>query len=163
MSDVDVVDALTDLTSFLKGETVSGSEYVSQVQNWFSDENDQQSFALRLVIHYAGDVHQPLHATSEVDHDFPEGDVGGNSQHLPYIDGVGNLHAVWDSVLYEYCGYPDLPLDSDNWDSITDAAASMNKSHPVASKDILSGKFEEWAQQSLDISSTVVYPGFVFN
>ena len=83
-SDVDVVDALTDFTAFLKGDTVSSSSpYIKQVQEWFSDENDQKSFALRLVIHYVGDLHQPLHATAEVDSEYPEGDRGGNEEWIP--------------------------------------------------------------------------------
>ena len=108
MPDVDVVQALTDLTAFLKDEDVSSSTYVSQIQDSFEDEKDQRSFALRLIIHYAGDIHQPLHAVAEVDNEYPKGDKGGNSEWIPNIDGVGNLHSVWDSVIYEYTGYPNL-------------------------------------------------------
>jgi hypothetical protein len=63
---------------------------------------------MRLLIHYAGDIHQPLHATSRVDDNYPSGDRGGNSFPLPAKDGTKNLHAVWDSVLYEYTGYETL-------------------------------------------------------
>ncbi len=110
ISDVDVLDALTDLTAFLKGEYVSSSStYISQIQDHFSSVNDQKSFALRLVIHYVGDIHQPLHSVSEVDNQYPKGDRGGNSEYInPSIDGVGNLHSVWDSVIYSDTGYPDL-------------------------------------------------------
>ena len=71
MADVDVLGALNDLTAFLKGEKVSGSTYVEQIQDSFSDENDQKSFALRLVIHYVGDIHQPLHSVSGVSDEYP--------------------------------------------------------------------------------------------
>lgn len=110
MSDTDIVDALTDLTAFLKGETVSqSSPYISQLQSNFSDVNDQLSFALRLVIHYVGDIHQPLHTVSAVDDEYPKGDRGGNSEWIsPSVSGVGNLHSLWDSVIYQYPGYPAL-------------------------------------------------------
>ena len=110
MSDTDVLDALADLTAFLKGESVSSSStYISQIQDHFSSVNDQKSFALRLVIHYVGDIHQPLHSVSEVDNEYPKGDRGGNSEYInPSISGVGNLHSVWDSVMYTDTGYPDL-------------------------------------------------------
>lgn len=109
MSDTDVVAALTDLTAFLKGETVSASSpYISQIQSSFSNKNDQLSFALRLTIHYMGDIHQPLHTVSGVDDEYPKGDRGGNSEWIPSVDGVGNLHSLWDSVIYQYPGYPSL-------------------------------------------------------
>lgn len=38
-----------------------------------------QSFNLRLLVHYIGDIHQPLHTVSRYDSkDFAEGDRGGN-------------------------------------------------------------------------------------
>ena len=67
------VDAMTDLTAFLKGEiTETGdSFYVDQIAQYFSDVRDQQSFALRMIVHYVGDIHQPLHATTLVDDAYP--------------------------------------------------------------------------------------------
>ena len=107
--DYDVVGALTDLTGFLKGEvTQSESYYVNKIAGYFSYEEDQLSFALRLVIHYVGDIHQPLHAIAEVDSTYPTGDRGGNEEHIPSVDGVSNLHALWDADIYTYTGYPDL-------------------------------------------------------
>jgi len=63
---------------------------------------------MRLLIHYCGDIHQPLHATSRVDHEYPKGDFGGNAVPIPEKEGAKNLHSVWDSVIYEFPGYSDL-------------------------------------------------------
>ena len=46
------------------------------------------SFNLRLFIHYVGDIHQPLHATSRYTSQYPEGDRGGNSFALTPANGV---------------------------------------------------------------------------
>ena len=83
---------------------------MKQIVDAFPDEDDQKSFALRLIIHYHGDIHQPLHTAAEVDHYYPEGDAGGNFEHVPEVNntGVTNLHKIWDSVVYEFNGYPDL-------------------------------------------------------
>ena len=109
MAEVDVEDALTSLTDFIKGKDMTGNTYVDKIKEEFPDSNDQVSFALRLIIHYVGDIHQPLHATSGVNDEYPKGDRGGNSEWIdPNVDGVGNLHALWDSVIYQYPGYPDL-------------------------------------------------------
>jgi len=157
-----VLGALTDLTAFLKGEDVSTSSYVDQIKSSFSDENDQQSFALRLVIHYVGDIHQPLHSVSGVSDEYPKGDRGGNSEWIdPNIDGVGNLHSVYDSVIYKYTGYPDLPLDGSDWDWYTSTAEDLASQFPVSSSELHAGDFQQWADESVTLAKTYVYPDFV--
>ena len=71
-------------------------------------EEDAISTAMRLLMHYTGDIHQPLHATARVNADYPAGDRGGNSFPLPSIDGAKNLHSVWDSVVYAEADDYDL-------------------------------------------------------
>lgn len=61
-----------------------------------------------MIIHYVGDIHQPLHSATGLDSYNPTGDRGGNTEYLPSICGAGNLHAVWDSEAYNYCGFPTL-------------------------------------------------------
>lgn len=65
-------------------------------------EKAAKSYALRLLIHYLGDIHQPLHCSSRVDKNFPSGDKGGNLFPLPNHYTTDDLHAVWDSVIYNY-------------------------------------------------------------
>ena len=36
------------------------------------------SVALRLLIHYVGDFHQPLHCIDRYSDDYLNGDIGGN-------------------------------------------------------------------------------------
>jgi len=63
--------ALESLTGFLKGTIAPDSDYYTHEIAWsFENVADQRSFALRLVIHYVGDLHQPLHAVSEVDYTY---------------------------------------------------------------------------------------------
>lgn len=105
----DVVGALDAYTKFLKGEiTAADTTYTKQVADKFSYEADQRSFNLRMIIHYVGDVHQPLHSTAKVDSEYPSGDRGGTSEKIPSKSGVSSLHFVWDSVLYKYTGKPSL-------------------------------------------------------
>lgn len=50
--------------------------------------------ALKFVVHFVGDVHQPLHAGFAIDR-------GGNDFQIN-IDGEGsNLHSVWDSLIID--------------------------------------------------------------
>lgn len=64
--------------------------------------NLAQSFNLRLLIHYIGDIHQPLHTVDHYDQAHPNGDEGGNSVSIQGLDGIRNLHMLWDSVLTEF-------------------------------------------------------------
>lgn len=53
--------------------------------------------ALRFLVHFIGDVHQPLHAS-------PLDDKGGNDYQLAYRGKGRNLHGVWDSLILQSSG-----------------------------------------------------------
>lgn len=98
--------------------------------------------ALKFVVHFVGDVHQPLHATNHTD-------AGGNGYQISlrtdlepeayarksYVDGVmgTNLHAVWDYYILGTAGfgggrdavvpYADR-LDALPWPPMTEAGHS---------------------------------------
>jgi len=66
-----------------------------------STSSDDRLFALKFVIHMAGDVHQPLHVASaddrggnaiQVHYDFSPKDAESDEQQ-------GKLHAIWDKKL----------------------------------------------------------------
>ena len=92
--------------------------------------------ALKYVVHFVGDVHQPLHAGYA-------DDKGGNAFQVRF-DGRGtNLHAVWDSGLIQtWPGGPDALRAAVSSKLTKDAAAST----PA-----------QWAQESCRI---VGAPGF---
>jgi hypothetical protein len=60
---------------------------------WASNANDKARLkALKYLIHFVGDIHQPLHAGYRDDR-------GGNQFQLRAFMRGSNLHAVWDSGL----------------------------------------------------------------
>ncbi len=62
-----------------------------------SKANDfDKGLSLRILIHVAGDLHQPLHAASRVSHQHPAGDMGGNLVGLGKNEVGSNLHQYWD-------------------------------------------------------------------
>merc|ERR1712083_571545 len=125
--------------------SADNTTYVKQIKDAFSYEEDQKSFALRLVIHYVGDIHQPLHDDAEVDSTYSKGDRGGNDEKIKEIDGVDNMHAVWDSVIYTYTGFPKTPLSSSDWDWYVSESKSLGDQFPVSSKDLKAGDFTAWS------------------
>jgi len=52
----------------------------------------QRLQALKFVVHFVGDLHQPLHVS---DND----DRGGNEVHVTFNTKQTNLHAVWDTEI----------------------------------------------------------------
>jgi S1/P1 Nuclease len=57
---------------------------------------DKKILYLRLLIHFVGDLHQPMHVGGR-----PE-DLGGNRVRVLWFSDTTNLHSVWDDKLPEY-------------------------------------------------------------
>lgn len=57
-----------------------------------STDDEKRLVALKYVVHFIGDIHQPLHAG------FGD-DRGGNNYQLQAFMRGSNLHAVWDTGL----------------------------------------------------------------
>lgn len=74
--------------------------------------DEKRQIALRFLIHFVGDLHQPLHVGREADQ-------GGNKISVTWFDKPTNLHSVWDNSLVEmqqysyteYAGVLDIASD----------------------------------------------------
>jgi hypothetical protein len=73
------------------------------------------------------------------------------------------LHAVWDSVIYEFTGYPTLPFSTSAWNTLGNNVDSMTVKYDVPSSEYYQANVEQWAAESLDLSESTVYPGVVVN
>jgi hypothetical protein len=146
-----IVDWLTESGNYK-------SNYVYQtLKSHFSDEQQARSYALRLLIHYIGDIHQPLHATSRVDSKYPKGDAGGNFFTLPTKDGAKNLHSVWDSMVYEHPETPSLPYSSSDWNSLGNTVSSMVAKNIFSPSDYENVDINSWANESFELAKSSVY------
>lgn len=124
-------------------------------------EETGASTAMRLLIHYVGDIHQPLHATSRVNKKYPAGDRGGNSVPLP--NELKELHAVWDSIMFEFSGYPKLPFSSADWAKNGDDAKRMMSDYKIDESVATNLDVNQWTEDSHELSSNFVYKGVVEN
>lgn len=59
--------------------------------------------ALKYLVHFVADVHQPLHAGYQDDR-------GGNTVQLRFLMRGSNLHALWDKGLIEQLGFDNEAL-----------------------------------------------------
>lgn len=79
--------------------------------------------ALKYIVHFVGDLHQPMHVSREED-------KGGNSIQLDY-DGSGtNLHALWDSKLIDHQGLTYEQM-AEKYDHATSAEIKQWQSDPL--------------------------------
>ncbi|KAI3642177.1 hypothetical protein MP228_011732 [Amoeboaphelidium protococcarum] len=58
-----------------------------------SDDISVQIEALKFIVHFVGDIHQPLHASGR--------QRGGNDYSVRFFNAKSNLHAVWDGLLLD--------------------------------------------------------------
>jgi len=85
------------------------SNFVVEAINWqlavlASDASDEKRLtALKYIVHFVADVHQPLHAGYADDR-------GGNTYQLQAFGRGTNLHALWDSGLIQNLGMSDEEL-----------------------------------------------------
>ena len=71
--------------------------------------------AVRFLVHYIGDLHQPLHTVARVNDDYKTGDEGGNKFKLPKVNNIDNLHSVWDSMVLLETDRITLPFTPSTW------------------------------------------------
>lgn len=101
----------------------------------------ERLLALKFVLHFAGDVHQPLH-------DSDNHDKGGNCV-LLNLGGPRqvNLHSYWDTVVVGELGEDPQGL----------ATALASRITPADKAAWEKGDSKSWAQESFDIARTQVY------
>jgi hypothetical protein len=101
--------------------------------------------ALRYLVHFVGDIHQPLHAISDAD-------LGGNCERIdPPIDNAKNLHALWDGGIINEMNPNDRSLAAD---LEAHEIAAMASSEETA---ILRGNQDDWVWESHLLAERVVY------
>lgn len=130
-----------------------------------STDKNQQAQALRLIIHFVGDIHQPLHCTTRVSVANPDGDRGGNLFKIKILKNRqlkdSNLHSYWDN------GIGAFPPSGDNFAppplrSIAPAANQARAGNPPTDPALKLNdpfNFEAWANESFKLGQNVVYKG----
>lgn len=98
--------------------------------------------ALKFVVHFVGDIHQPLHAG---DRD----DLGGNRYQVQFEGRGTNLHRVWDSGLLNTRG-----LD---WQAYSAKLAAEGPAKLPAPISPLDNPYAQWAEESCAITHGI-YP-----
>jgi hypothetical protein len=112
-----------------------------------------RAVALAWVLHLAGDIHQPLHASGRVTADEPDGDKGGNTFTL---EAKMSLHWYWDRILT--ARYPRQPGESEGAyiDRVAGIVMTAVPRDSVASLITITS-FDAWGRESLALAQHEVY------
>jgi hypothetical protein len=98
----------------------------------------QRKEALMFLVHFVGDMHQPLHCADNKDQ-------GGNTVHVTFGDRPMNLHSLWDGGLMG-----KMPKEDDLfavW------SVEAKKHYGSWSK----GTVEDWAEQNHKVAQKITY------
>jgi hypothetical protein len=98
---------------------------------------DKKVMYLRLLIHIAGDIHQPMHA-GRLD------DLGGNKVRVLWFKDTANLHQIWDDKLI---GFQQL--------SYTEYATAINHTTAVQSAAWQKESIATWLYQSYQCAEKI--------
>lgn len=113
------------------------------------------------LVHFVGDVHQPLHTLARDSQGFPDGDRGGNDFKIAPIEGWGkrpveNLHSFWDFGGGAFTTYNKRPLSGDANRDLANTAKNLIKEFPRDSfKEVAEADPEKWALESVAINKQV--------
>jgi len=130
----------------------------------YSTNDAHRAEALRFIIHFVGDIHQPLHCTTRVTQESPDGDRGGNGFMLQVKNPNGKvqkvkLHSYWDG------GIGSFPKAGPNFappplSQIGPAAKSITAEFPDTDAGWKAGgpfDYEGWAKESSELAQSVAY------
>lgn len=146
--------AMPDIYKWLNGEDVKDSVGYTTVMQHVKSEEEGKSLALRLLIHYYGDIHQPLHTSDRYTKEYPKGDKGGNMFVLKGHYSYNELHAVWDSVIYTYHKAPARPFTADSWADFGALSDDLRSKFTFAKTDINTADFKKFRDESYAIAIT---------
>lgn len=86
-----------------QGDLVTGIDKCISVLNDKSKSEEDKIFHLKMLVHFIGDLHQPMHIGRKED-------KGGNSIQVQWFGRGSNLHRVWDENMIDdfKMSYTDL-------------------------------------------------------
>ena len=116
-----------------------------------------QAVHLRFLLHFVGDIQQPLHCSTAITASRPGGDFGGNSFSLS--GGWGNLHSLWDGGGGFLFDSLPRPLSASAQQTLNARVAAIEASYPYNYSTNL-GLIPNpmtWALEGYGLAQTVCY------
>lgn len=119
------------------GDLITGIAKCVEVLKSESFTKEDKAFHLKLLVHFVGDLHQPLHVGRAED-------KGGNDIQVRWFKEGTNLHRVWDSDMIDYYGM-----------SYSEISKNADELSPGQVKDIQQGEILDWIYESQGLAKKI--------
>jgi hypothetical protein len=96
---------------------------------------EQKIEALKFLVHFVGDAHQPMHVSRKED-------KGGNTIQVRFDNQGSNLHSLWDSKLLDHQGL-----------SVIEMSKQFDKATPAEIKQWQADQPMQWLWESYQITT----------
>lgn len=120
-----------------KGDLVTGINTCIAVLKDKNSSQEDKVFHLKLLVHFIGDLHQPMHIGRKED-------KGGNDVQVRWFGKGTNLHSVWDTKMIEAFNMSYLELANNAKELSKKEIALINK-----------GTVENWVNEVHQITKEV--------
>ena len=120
-----------------KGDVVMAiKKCIAKVKDQNEPKNER-AFYLKLLVHFIGDLHQPMHVGRKEDR-------GGNSIRLQWFGKTSNLHSLWDSHLIDSHGM-----------NATQLLGDLEELSPKLIKEIQNQSLKQWVNESQALAKII--------
>ncbi|WP_109300553.1 S1/P1 nuclease [Aquimarina sp. AU474] len=119
------------------GDLVKGIAKCIEVLKDENSTSEDKEFYLKMLVHFVGDLHQPLHVGRGED-------KGGNDIQVQWFRNGSNLHRVWDSDMLDYYGMSYTELSTN----------AVVFSEPQI-EEIKKGTVSDWVHESQTLAKKV--------
>ncbi len=119
------------------GDIVTAMQYCIEVLRNPESSIENKAFYLKLLVHFIGDIHQPLHAGRKAD-------KGGNDINISWFGESTNLHRLWDSDLIDHYQM-----------SYTELAENLPKLSDKKKSSCMAASRLDWVHESQQLASSI--------
>ncbi len=136
-----VAEAIEFFADVLRGSTAKRAQFETFMSARGVEPylGSVEAAALSLLVHFVGDVHQPLHVGRGED-------LGGNRILLNWFRSSSNLHSVWDEGLIEKQGL-----------AFTELATMIDVASPEEIRDWQDDPLDTWVRESMELRRQVYH------
>ena len=120
-----------------KGDIIKAIDKCIQVLKSKTASKQDNQFYLKLLVHFIGDLHQPLHLGMKED-------LGGNKIQIKWFGKSSNLHRLWDSDM----------INSSQL-SYTELANNLPALSEIQKQEIVSSPISIWIDETHAITNKI--------
>lgn len=137
------------------GCAVTAIEKFAAVLSNNNASDDDRAEALKFIVHFVGDLHQPLHVSFKDNR-------GGNDIQVKFFGKQSNLHKVWDSGIINRAGLSEEEFANELEATLRDETGDeefgvMSDTVSKRITQIQSGTLDDWTNESFALAVRNAY------